>query len=277
MDTILNVGMNDVVVSYLTGLNQGYTKFALDLHRRFLYMFGVLVLRNSAAKYERVLATAMDMDEVDNVASLTCQGLAYVVGEFKRFTAAPDDPYEQLDMVIEAMYQHSLSPRVSEYLDMYTSSVQQTPRSLAIIVQMMVYGNLNRNSGSGVAFSRPLSESQDRDGDGFPVGEYLVKAEGKEVLEGDRDPSPMEDLRYTMPNVYRELLQHMWTMEEKDRAIEYVEFTVEDGVLYVLETSAVNLRPNRKDARFVVYYDLLRKLQEEEEDDEEYKMRKDFK
>eukprot|EP00602_Paraphysomonas_sp_CaronLab_P003180 CAMPEP_0185039164 /NCGR_PEP_ID=MMETSP1103-20130426/35723_1 /TAXON_ID=36769 /ORGANISM="Paraphysomonas bandaiensis, Strain Caron Lab Isolate" /LENGTH=66 /DNA_ID=CAMNT_0027577937 /DNA_START=51 /DNA_END=251 /DNA_ORIENTATION=- len=66
-------------------------------------------------------------------------------------------------------------------------------------------------------------------------------------------------------------------MEEKDRAIEYVEFTVEDGVLYVLETSAVNLRPNRKDARFVVYYDLLRKLQEEEEDDEEYKMRKDFK
>jgi hypothetical protein len=109
LDTILNVGMSDAVVALLTDL--GYSKFALDLHRRFLYMFGTLVLRNAASKYERVLAQALGMEGVNNVAALSAEGLVFVVGEYKRFTAVPEDPYLQLRMVIEAMYQHSLSPR----------------------------------------------------------------------------------------------------------------------------------------------------------------------
>lgn len=115
MDSILNVGMSDSVVEALINLNQGYTRFALDLHRRFLYMFGTLVLRNATSKYERVLAQAMDQDRVDSASALSVEGLTFVVGEFKRFTSAPDDPYLQLRMVIEAMYQHSFTPRYHYY------------------------------------------------------------------------------------------------------------------------------------------------------------------
>lgn len=110
MDTVLNVGMTDTVVTYLSELNQGYTKFALDLQRRFIYMFGTLVLRIPTAKYERVLARAVERDGVTNPSALSVDSLLYVVSEFKEFTNVPEDPYLQLRMVIEAMYQHSFSP-----------------------------------------------------------------------------------------------------------------------------------------------------------------------
>jgi pyruvate, orthophosphate dikinase len=110
MDTVLNVGVTDATVTYLTELNQGYTKFALDLQRRFIYMFGTLVLRLPTAKYERVMAHAVQRDGVTNPSALSVDSLLYLVREFKQFTAVPEDPYIQLRMVIEAMYQHSFSP-----------------------------------------------------------------------------------------------------------------------------------------------------------------------
>lgn len=111
MDTVLNVGITDSTVEYIIAQNPGHTRFALDLHRRFLYSFGTLVQRNNAIRYQRVLATARDMDRVDSNDQLTVDGLTYVVGEFRTLTKAPDDPYEQLRMIVEAMYQHGFSPR----------------------------------------------------------------------------------------------------------------------------------------------------------------------
>lgn len=123
-----------------------------------------------------------------------------------------------------------------------------------------MYGNLNCNSGSGVAFSRSPDGSSST-----PVGEYLSRAEGKEVLEGDRTSSSMADLARNKPAIHEELLTYMRKLEERDAAIQYVEFTVENDKLYILETSDVNHRPNTKDSRFVVYYDLLTHLQDKEE------------
>lgn len=111
MDTILNVGMSDIVVEYLVQLNPGLLRFALDLHRRFLNQYGVLVLRNSAYKYEKILTEARERDSVQSNDKLSVDALTFVVAEFRRFTNVPEDPYEQLKNVIEAMYQHSYSPK----------------------------------------------------------------------------------------------------------------------------------------------------------------------
>ena len=111
MDTILNVGMSDIVVEYLLQLNPGLKRFALDLHRRFLHQYGVLVLRHSSNKYEKILTEARARDDVQSNDKLSVDGLTFVVSEFRRFTNVPEDPYEQLHKVIEAMYQHSYSPK----------------------------------------------------------------------------------------------------------------------------------------------------------------------
>ena len=111
MDSILNVGMSDQVVHYLIDLNPGLRHFALDMHRRFLYQYGILVLRNPASKYEKILTAARDRDGVQTIEELSVDALTYIVSEYRRITRVPEDPYEQLTAVIEAMYQHSYSPR----------------------------------------------------------------------------------------------------------------------------------------------------------------------
>jgi hypothetical protein len=111
MDTILNVGMSDQVVHYLIELNPGLRHFALDLHRRFLYQYGILVLRNPAHKYEKILTEARDRDHVTSNDKLSVDALTFIVSEYRRITQVPEDPFQQLCAVIEAMYQHSYSPR----------------------------------------------------------------------------------------------------------------------------------------------------------------------
>jgi pyruvate, orthophosphate dikinase len=114
MDTILNVGMSDQVVEYLIELNPGLRRFALDLHRRFLYQYGVLVQRNPAHRYEKILTDARERDNVHSNDKLSVEALTFIVSEYRRLTNAPEDPYEQLACVIEAMYQHSYSPRYEQ-------------------------------------------------------------------------------------------------------------------------------------------------------------------
>jgi hypothetical protein len=111
MDTILNVGISDYTVGAITQINPGLLHFALDLHRRFLYQYGVLVLRHPAQRYENILEEARDRDDVTSDDKLSVDALTYVLSEFRRFTHAPENPMEQLKNIIEAMYEHSYTPQ----------------------------------------------------------------------------------------------------------------------------------------------------------------------
>jgi pyruvate, orthophosphate dikinase len=129
MDTILNVGMSDQVVEALIDLNPGLRRFALDLHRRFLYQYGILVQRNPAHRYEKILTDARERDHVHSDDKLSVDALTYIVSEYRRMTSVPEDPYEQLACIIEAMYQHSYSPRYGQEPILLTAPSSRSPSS----------------------------------------------------------------------------------------------------------------------------------------------------
>jgi pyruvate,orthophosphate dikinase len=235
MDTVLNLGLNDRTVAGLAKLTDN-RRFALDAHRRFIQMYGKIVLDVDAVLFEQALDAQKKKAGVASDADLQPDALAEVVSEFKaivqRATSEefPDEPRAQLEGSIAAVFRSWNSERAKAY-----RAFNKIPGNLgtAVNVQSMVFGNMGSDSGTGVAFTRNPST-----GENNLFGEYLLNAQGEDVVAGIRTPQPIEALQREMPQVYEQFQEIARRLERHYQDMQDLEFTIERGTLYMLQTRA---------------------------------------
>lgn len=233
MDTILNLGLNDKTVQALAEETQD-TAFAMDCYRRFLQMYGEVVFKLENYQFDRLIDNVCKSSNVPRVQKLPPEGWSQLVEKFKQLVADekgvefPQDPFEQLLGAIEAVFDSWNNPRAVVY-----RRLNQIPDDLgtAVNIQSMVFGNLGEESGTGVAFTRNPST-----GDKELYGEFLFNAQGEDVVAGTNTPMPLLSLQDKMPHVYEQLAQTCEKLEEHYGDMQDVEFTVEKGKLYLLQT-----------------------------------------
>ncbi|CAD7774454.1 Phosphoenolpyruvate synthase [Candidatus Methanoperedenaceae archaeon GB50] len=233
MDTVLNLGLNDETVLALQR-KTGNGQFAYDSYRRFITMFGEVVLGIDHEKFERILAAKKDALGVKLDNELDTRALKELVDEFKKLVRSesgvdfPQDPRKQLWMAINAVFDSWNNKRAVTY-----RRLNKIPEDwcTAVNVQSMVFGNMGENSGTGVAFTRNPATGEKR----F-FGEFLMNAQGEDVVAGIRTPQPIEDLKNAMPEVYDELESIYKRLETHFKDMQDIEFTIEDGKLFMLQT-----------------------------------------
>ncbi|MEO6210261.1 MAG: pyruvate, phosphate dikinase [Gemmatimonadaceae bacterium] len=233
METILNLGLNDRTV---IGLAQqsGNARFAYDSYRRFLQMYGDVVLDVPMQDFEHLLKSKRLTSSAENDADLSEDALRNLVEEYKALirnrTGAdfPMEPRDQLQGAIEAVWRSWTLKKAIDY-----RRQNNIPESLgtAVNIVSMVFGNLGNDSGTGVAFTRDPSTGEKR----F-YGEFLVNAQGEDVVAGIRTPLPIEQMATQLPGAYAELLETQNRLEQHFRDMQDIEFTVERGTLYLLQT-----------------------------------------
>ncbi len=234
MDTVLNLGLNEQTLQGLIALS-GNERFGWDAYRRFIGMFGRIVMGVEAARFDEPLearkhAHGPDAKDTD----LTVDDLKALVAEFKAAVKAdtgtdfPSDPYQQLDLAIKAVFASWFGKRANDY-----RNSQKIAHDLgtAVNVVTMVFGNMGDDSGTGVAFTRNTF-----DGTKELYGEYLVNAQGEDVVAGIRTPEDISHLKDEMPAAYEEFLKIGHQLEAHYRDVQDLEFTIERGKLYMLQT-----------------------------------------
>ncbi len=233
MDTVLNLGLNDETAQGL-GQQTGNERFALDAYRRFIQMFGKIVLDLDPATFEHALEARKAEEGAPTDADLSVSGLRALVRTFKdiiRENAGrdfPTDPYEQLEAAISAVFRSWNGDRARAYRE---NEGIAHDLGTAVNVQAMVFGNMGSDSGTGVAFTRDPST-----GDEKLFGEYLINAQGEDVVAGIRTPQPISALRDEMPQAYEQFQEIATRMEQHYRDMQDLEFTIERGKLYMLQT-----------------------------------------
>jgi pyruvate, orthophosphate dikinase len=228
MDTVLNIGLNDQTAKGLITLT-GDEHFALDSYRRLIQMFGTVVLGLRDELFENILSSARTERGVSSDAELGVEDLRVIVDRFRDIaTQFPTDPQEQLRMAIEAVFASWNGKRAIDY-----RNAAGIPHDLgtAVNVQAMVFGNLGERSATGVAMTR--SGATGRPG---LEGDFLINAQGEDVVSGIRATRPIEALAEVMPEAYAELQQMASTLEAHYRDMQDIEFTIEDGKLWLLQT-----------------------------------------
>ena len=233
METILNLGLNDRTV---IGLAQqsGNARFAYDSYRRFLQMYGDVVLNVPMHDFEHLLKSKRLTNDAENDSDLPEDALRNLVEEYKALvrnrTGAdfPMEPREQLKGAIEAVWRSWTLKKAVDYRRQNNISESL---GTAVNVVSMVFGNLGNDSGTGVAFTRDPSTGEKR----F-YGEFLVNAQGEDVVAGIRTPLPIEQMATQLPGAYAELLETQNRLEQHYRDMQDIEFTVERGTLYLLQT-----------------------------------------
>ncbi|MEO7021741.1 MAG: pyruvate, phosphate dikinase [Ktedonobacteraceae bacterium] len=233
MDTVLNLGINDETVLGLIKLS-GDERFAYDAYRRFIQMFSKIVLDTDPRDFEHLLDTYKERAGVKTDAELSAADLKKLVGEFKGIAEKqsgepfPTDVYEQLHKAIEAVFSSWNNKRAIDY-----RNFNKISHSLgtAVNVQSMVFGNMGGDSGTGVAFTRNPST-----GENMLYGEYLLNAQGEDVVAGIRTPSPISKLEQDLPQVFKQFQEIAQRLEQHYREMQDLEFTVEHGHLYMLQT-----------------------------------------
>ncbi len=234
MDTILNLGLNDDAVKGLTA-KAGNERFAYDAYRRFVQMFGDVVLGVEHDAFEHLLEAKKAAKGVELDTDLDANDLAELVSEFKALvkeeTGAdfPDDPRRQLDMARDAVFESSNNERALIYRRL--NNISEELGRTAVNVQAMVFGNMGETSGTGVAFTRDPST-----GENSFYGEFLMNAQGEDVVAGIRTPQPIDELQGVMPDAYEQLTAIGETLETHYRDMQDVEFTIQDRRLYMLQT-----------------------------------------
>ena len=235
MDTVLNLGMNDATARGLAHMTRD-ERFALDARRRFIQMFGKTVKGIDGQKFEQALVAAKKRAGVKTDPELTAARLRPVVRRFLEIYkdstghAFPDDPMVQLRDAIEAVFRSWNTPRAQTY-----RRIERIPDDLgtAVNVQTMVFGNMGGDSGTGVAFTRnPITGAKEL------YGDYLANAQGEDVVAGVRDTEPIKALRRRLPAVYKQFERYARRLEKHYRDVQDLEFTVERGKLYMLQTRA---------------------------------------
>lgn len=236
MDTVLNLGLNDETVMGLAK-QTGNLRFALDAYRRLISMFGQIVMGVSHEKFERVLNRFKAQTVGGGDTDLSPDQLREIIDTYKTIIFAeqhghafPDDPYEQLRMAIAAVFDSWMGKRAVDY-----RRVNRIPDDLgtAVTVQAMVFGNLGSDSGTGVAFTRNPST-----GERTLYGEYLINAQGEDVVAGIRTPNPINQLADELPEVYGQFVEITKRLERYYRDMQDIEFTIERGKLWMLQTRA---------------------------------------
>jgi len=227
MNTILNLGLNDEITE---GLAQktGNPRFAYDSYRRFIQMFADVVMDVDGKKFEHELEQYKAAHGKTLDVDMSSDDWQEIVRIYKTLVNFPEDPFEQLKMAVEAVFLSWHTPRAIVYREM-----NNIPDILgtAVSVQSMVFGNFGDDSGSGVAFTRNPSTGEHQ----F-FGEYLFNAAGEDVVAGIRTPLPVSALGERMPEIYDELFKTQALLEKHYRDMQDIEFTVQEGVLYMLQT-----------------------------------------
>jgi pyruvate,orthophosphate dikinase len=233
MDTVLNLGLNDATIKALVD-KTGNERFALDTYRRLITMFGATVMGIERSHFEKALEAMKAGKGLQLDTDLTTEDLRELVGVFKGIygketgKAFPNDPLQQLKLAINAVFGSWFSDRAVTY-----RRLNNIPHDLgtACNVQAMVFGNMGENSGTGVGFTRDPSTGQKR----F-FAEYLTNAQGEDVVAGIRTPLHIDELKKALPGVYKELEQIYRKLEAHYKDMLDIEFTVQDGKLYMLQT-----------------------------------------
>lgn len=227
MNTILNLGLNDEIAEGLAK-KTGNPRFAYDSYRRFIQMFANVVLGLDGEKFEHELneykaahGKALDVD-------MTAEDWQEIIRIYKTLVDFPTDPFVQLKKAVEAVFLSWHTPRANVYREMNNISPAM---GTAVNVQAMVFGNFGEDSGSGVAFTRNPSTGEHQ----F-FGEFLFNAAGEDVVAGIRTPLPVEALKKRQPAVYEELYKTQALLEKHYRDMQDMEFTVQEGVFYMLQT-----------------------------------------
>ena len=233
MNTILNLGLNDQTVEGLAKIS-GNPRFAYDCYRRFVQMFGEVALNIEMRKFDEVFDARKHKAKVKLDTDLSADDLKVIIGDYKKLVqketgkAFPQDAREQLAMSRDAVFRSWWGPNAATYRRM-----EKIPDDLgtAANVQAMVFGNMGDTSGTGVGFTRDPST-----GEKVFWGEFLINAQGEDVVAGIRTPQPIADLESIMPDAYRQLKKITSSLEKHYRDMQDFEFTIENGKLYMLQT-----------------------------------------
>ena len=233
MDTVLNLGLNDEAVKGLAN-KTGNVRFAYDSYRRFIQMFSDVVMEIPKPRFEKIIDGMKQEKGVHLDTELDADDLKEMVTRFKALYKEekgvdfPQEPEHQLMESIKAVFRSWMNPRAIVYRRM---SDYPSDWGTAVNVQMMVFGNMGNTSGTGVAFTRNPSN-----GDNKIYGEYLINAQGEDVVAGVRTPNPITQLEQDMPEVYAEFTEIYNKLEDHYRDMQDMEFTVEEGKLFFLQT-----------------------------------------
>src|SRR5579885_1073633 len=233
MDTVLNLGMNDETVQGMVAQTND-ERFAYDAYRRFIQMFSKIVLDADPREFEQVLDQYKERAHVSSDAEIPAADLKQMVVDFKRVAERqsgepfPTDVYQQLSKAIEAVFSSWNNKRAIDY-----RNFNKIPHDLgtAVNVQTMVFGNMGNDSGTGVAFTRNPTTGEKK-----LYGEYLLNAQGEDVVAGIRTPSKIDRLKEELPQVYQQFQEIAKRLEEHYHDMQDLEFTVEKGRLYMLQT-----------------------------------------
>jgi len=233
MDTILNLGLNDEVVEGLAKLTNN-ERFAYDSYRRFIQMFSDVVMEVPKSKFEKVIDEMKEAKGVTLDTELDANDLKEMVVRFKKIFKEekgfdfPQDPKQQLIEAIKAVFRSWDNPRAIVYRRMNDIP---SDWGTAVNVQAMVFGNMGNDSGTGVAFTRNPAT-----GEKVLYGEFLMNAQGEDVVAGIRTPQPISQLKEVMPEVYDQFVEIAKKLEDHYKDMQDMEFTIEKGKLYMLQT-----------------------------------------
>lgn len=233
MDTILNLGLNDVSVKGLAA-KTGNPRFAYDCYRRFIQMFSDVVMGTPKSEFEKIIDKVKEEKGVKSDTELTAEDLQQLIALFKEVyfkdqgAEFPQDPKVQLIEAVKAVFRSWNNPRAIVYRRM-----NDIPGSwgTAVNVQSMVFGNMGDTSGTGVAFTRDPSTGEKR-----LYGEYLMNAQGEDVVAGIRTPQTIDQLAKTNKAVYKQFVEIADRLEKANKDMQDMEFTIEEGRLYMLQT-----------------------------------------
>ncbi|MFZ5802623.1 MAG: pyruvate, phosphate dikinase [Candidatus Omnitrophota bacterium] len=233
MDTVLNLGLNSDVVQGMIVKTEN-ERFAWDSYRRFIQMFGDVVMNVEHEKFEHILETKKQQARVKTDAELSANDLKDIVRQYKLVYEKetgeefPSDPYEQLKKAINAVFSSWNNPRAIKYRQL---NEIRGLLGTAVNVQAMVFGNMGDTSGTGVCFTRNPSTGENK----F-YGEFLVNAQGEDVVAGIRTPEPMDNMAKRWPEIYKQLVAIRARLEKHYRDMQDIEFTIQQGKLFVLQT-----------------------------------------
>ena len=233
MDTVLNLGLNESTLQGLVDLT-GNERFGWDAYRRFIQMFGRIVLGVDGHRFDEALDQAKEQRGVTEDTDLDAAALREVAGQFREIVRQdtgrefPSDPYEQLDLAIKAVFASWFGKRARDYRDFNKIAHDL---GTAVNVVTMVFGNMGDDSGTGVAFTRDPNT-----GEKVLFGEYLTNAQGEDVVAGIRTPLPIAQMRTQMPDIYAQFEEIAGRLERHYRDMQDLEFTIERGTLYMLQT-----------------------------------------
>ncbi len=241
MDTILNLGLNDAVVEGLATLT-GDRRFAYDTYRRFIQLFGKIVLDVDEVEFSKLLDGEKKRRGVSQDSDLDADSVMRVADAYKDLLRRegkplPQEPGKQLELAIEAVFRSWNGKRAIEYRKQYRIT-PDLARGTAVTIVTMVFGNLGNESATGVLFTRDPST-------GSPglYGDYLTNAQGEDVVAGIRTPKPIADLQKEMPDVYANLEKTSQKLENHYREPQDIEFTIERKALFFLQTRAAKMGP----------------------------------